>query len=86
MSHNQDGLYSARFRVPDTHGVYKISVTHKRRGMTSVYMEETVPVRPLKHDEHPRFIPQAYPHYVSVFSMMAGFFVFGLVFLYHQPE
>lgn len=44
-----------------------------------------VSVRPLQHTQYERFIPSAYPYYASVFSMMAGLFVFSIVFL-HMKE
>merc|ERR1712130_359219 len=34
--------------------------------------------------EYERFIGQAYPYYASAFSMMAGVFVFSLVFLHYK--
>lgn len=44
-----------------------------------------VSVRPLQHTQYERFIPSAYPYYASAFSMMAGLFVFSVVFL-HMKE
>lgn len=44
-----------------------------------------VSVRPLQHMQYERYIPSAYPYYASVFSMMAGLFVFSIVFL-HMKE
>lgn len=44
-----------------------------------------VSVRPLQHTQYERFIPSAYPYYASAFSMMAGLFVFSIVFL-HMKE
>ena len=41
---------------------------------------ETVPVRPFRHDEYERFIPQAYPYYASVIALMAGFLLTALFF------
>lgn len=32
----------------------------------------------------PTFVPQAYPYYASVGSVMAGFFLVGFFFLYHK--
>lgn len=42
-----------------------------------------VPVRPFRHNEYERFVPAAYPYYASAFSMLAGFILFGFVFLYN---
>jgi len=43
-------------------------------------------VRPLQHTEYERFIPSAYPYYVSAFSMMAGVFLFSIVFLHYKDD
>jgi oligosaccharyltransferase complex subunit beta len=43
-----------------------------------------VSIRPFHHDEYERFIFSAYPYYTSTFSMMAGFFIFGLFFMYSR--
>jgi oligosaccharyltransferase complex subunit beta len=45
-----------------------------------------VSVRPLQHTEYERFIPSAYPYYVSAFSMMAGVFLFSIVFLHYKED
>lgn len=51
--------------------------------VTSVLLQ--VSVRPLQHTQYERFIPSAYPYYASAFSMMAGLFLFSIVFL-HMKE
>ncbi|GFQ00947.1 dolichyl-diphosphooligosaccharide--protein glycosyltransferase 48 kDa subunit [Phtheirospermum japonicum] len=66
MSTDQKGLYYTSFKVPDVYGVFQFKI----------------PVRPFRHNEYERFIPAAYPYYGSSFSMMAGFFVFTMVYLY----
>ena len=45
-----------------------------------------ISVIPLRHDKYERFIGQAYPYYASAFSMMAGVFVFSLVFLHYKED
>jgi len=42
--------------------------------------------RPFRHDEFDRFVPAAFPYYVSALSMMAGFFVFGIIFMYNSEK
>ncbi len=49
----------------------------------SLYVVQ-VSVRPFRHNEFERFLVAAYPYYMSVFSTMAAFFVFGFAFLYHK--
>ncbi len=45
-----------------------------------------VSVRPLQHTQYERFIPSAFPYYASAFSMMAGLFVFSVVFLHMREK
>jgi len=47
-------------------------------------VSEVIPVHPYRHDEFERFIDVAYPYYASAFSLMAGFFLFGVVFLFSK--
>lgn len=45
-----------------------------------------VSVRPLEHTQYERFIPSAFPYYVSAFSMMLGVFIFSFVFLHFKED
>lgn len=76
------GQYSVKFTVPDTHGVFKLRVQYRRRGLSVLHAEEAVLVRPLKHNEFERFIPAAYPYYVSVFSLMVGFLLLTFMLMF----
>jgi oligosaccharyltransferase complex subunit beta len=76
------GIFSAAFKVPDVYGIFKFVVNHYRIGYSYIDISEQVSVRPFKHNQFERFIVAAYPYYSSVFSMMAGFFVFGVLFLH----
>ncbi|XP_063974487.1 dolichyl-diphosphooligosaccharide--protein glycosyltransferase 48 kDa subunit [Diachasmimorpha longicaudata] len=78
------GKYEARFKIPDVYGVYQFKVDYKRIGLTHLYSTTQVSVRPLQHTQYERFIPSAYPYYASAFSMMAGVFIFSLVFLHYK--
>uniref|UniRef100_A0A0D6QZT8 Dolichyl-diphosphooligosaccharide--protein glycosyltransferase 48 kDa subunit n=1 Tax=Araucaria cunninghamii TaxID=56994 RepID=A0A0D6QZT8_ARACU len=84
LSHNNKGLYSTSFQVPDVYGVFQFKIEYRRLGYTSLSLSKQIPVRPFRHNEYERFIISAYPYYGGAFSMMAGFFIFGLVFLYHK--
>ncbi|KAJ7296159.1 hypothetical protein O6H91_Y140700 [Diphasiastrum complanatum] len=84
LTHNKKGLYSTSFQVPDVYGVFQFKVEYNRLGYTSLAVSKQIPVRPFRHNEYERFIPAAYPYYGSAFSMMTGFFIFGLFFLYHK--
>uniref|UniRef100_A0A8C9X086 Dolichyl-diphosphooligosaccharide--protein glycosyltransferase 48 kDa subunit n=1 Tax=Sander lucioperca TaxID=283035 RepID=A0A8C9X086_SANLU len=77
--------YSVQFKLPDVYGVFQFKVDYNRLGYTHLYSSTQVSVRPLQHTQYERFIPSAFPYYASVFSMMAGLFVFSIVFL-HMKE
>ncbi|KAG6448672.1 hypothetical protein O3G_MSEX005642 [Manduca sexta] len=81
-----NGVYEAIFKVPDVWGVYQFKVDYDRIGYTRLYHTTQVSVRPLQHTQYERFIPSAYPYYVSAFSMMIGVFLFSFVFLYYKEE
>ncbi|GIY67565.1 dolichyl-diphosphooligosaccharide--protein glycosyltransferase 48 kDa subunit [Caerostris darwini] len=76
--------YIAEFKLPDVYGVYKFKVDYNRMGYTHLFETTQVSVRPLQHTQYERFIPSAYPYYLSSFSMMFAVFIFGFVFLYHK--
>lgn len=82
LSTNQKGLYYTTFKVPDVYGVFQFKVEYQRLGYTTLSLAKQIPVRPYRHNEYERFIPAAYPYYGASFSMMSGFFVFTLVYLY----
>ncbi|EFJ17342.1 hypothetical protein SELMODRAFT_114688 [Selaginella moellendorffii] len=84
LNHNGKGKYETSFQVPDVYGVFQFKVDYKRLGYTTLDLSKQIPVRPSRHNEYERFIKAAYPYYGGAFSMMAGFFVFGIAFLYHK--
>jgi len=80
------GKFHTSIRLPDVYGVYKFAVDYHRQGYSNLQLFEQVSVHPFRHNEFERFIDVAYPYYISAFSMMGGFFVFGLVFLFTKPS
>lgn len=76
--------YVTEFKVPDVYGVYQFKVDYNRMGYTHLYSTTQVSVRPLQHTQYERFIPSAYPYYLSAFSMMLGVFIFSVIFLHHK--
>jgi oligosaccharyltransferase complex subunit beta len=76
------GNFSAHIKVPDVYGVFKWVLDYRRLGYSSIALSQQIPIRPFRHNEYERFIPQAYPYYASILSMMAGFFTLGFAFLY----
>ncbi|KAJ2952491.1 hypothetical protein O0L34_g6809 [Tuta absoluta] len=86
LKRKNNGVYEAVFKVPDVWGVYQFKVDYDRIGYTRLYHSTQVSVRPLQHTQYERFIPSAYPYYVSAFSMMVGVFLFSFVFLYYKDD
>merc|ERR1719409_2486534 len=87
LDNQKDGKMVGKFKVPDTYGVYQFKVNYHRVGYTRVYTTNQISVVPLRHNQYERFISSAYPYYASAFSMMAGVFIFSIVFLHYQsPE
>lgn len=80
------GKYQAKFEIPDVYGVYQFKVDYDRIGYTQLYSATQISVKPLQHTQYERFIPSAYPYYVSAFSMMLGLFIFSFVFLHFKDE
>ena len=80
------GAFVAEFTIPDVYGVYQFKVDYVRTGLTRLYSTTQYSVRPLKHNQYERFIASAYPYYASSFSMMAGVFVFSIVFLHYKED
>ncbi|KAL3077130.1 hypothetical protein niasHS_013119 [Heterodera schachtii] len=83
---NNNGKFSAEFKIPDVYGVYKFLVDYHRIGYTHLTDVQQVSVRPLKHTQYERFSRCAYPYYVSAFSMMVGVVLFSFVFLYFKES
>lgn len=61
-------------------------VDYRRVGYTQLIYSDQIIIRPLRLNEYERFIESAYPYYASAFSIMIGFFLFGLVFLYTRDD
>jgi len=84
LKHDSNGKYYTTFTAPDVYGVFTFKVDYHRVGYSSLVAIDRVPVRPFRHDQYERFIPSAFPYYASAFSMLAGLFIFSVVFLYNQ--
>ncbi|KAK9794636.1 hypothetical protein WJX73_004381 [Symbiochloris irregularis] len=84
LSPTANGTFSTTINVPDVYGVFKFVVDYARAGYSTLELSEQVPVRPFRHNEYERFIPSAYPYYVSVLSLMAAFVLLDFLFLYRK--
>lgn len=86
LTHEGNGVYATTLQVPDNYGIFKFVLEYLRPGYTGLQLSQVVPVRPFRHNEYERFLPAAYPYYASAFTVMAAFFLFGLVFLGQKAE
>ena len=84
MTGDKNGVFSAKFTLPDHYGVFTFKVNYNRHGLSYIHVSETVQIRPFRHDQYPRFLKVAYPYYANIFSMMAGFFLLSVLFLYNR--
>jgi oligosaccharyltransferase complex subunit beta len=82
LTDSGNGTFYTEIKVPDVYGVFKWVLDYRRPGYSIIMKSEQIPIRPYRHDEYERFILQAYPYYATVVSMMGGFFVLGLSFLW----
>lgn len=82
----ENGTYTAHFQVPNKFGVFKFVIDYRREGYTPLVFETQQTVRPFRLDQYERFIPAAYPYYISMFSSMIGFFVLGFIVLYSSYD
>ena len=78
--------YSAQLVVPDTLGIYKFKVSHRRYGYSLIEAETLVSCIQFRHDEYPRFLNVALTYYVNVFMIMGAGFLFIMFFLYSEIE
>ena len=78
--------YYAKFRAPEKHGVFKFIVDYHRTGYSYIFSSTKIPLRPFYHNEFPRFIPCAYPYYVSVFVILGSSILFSILFLYGKEK
>lgn len=74
--------YTVSFKSPEKHGVFKFIVDYKRVGYSYVFSSTKIPLRPFHHNEYARFLPCAYPYYLSVFAVLGSFALFSILFLY----
>jgi len=86
LKHDGKGKFSTQLLLPDVYGVFKWIVKYQKLGYSNLLLEQQVSIHPFRHDQFERFIDVAYPYYLSAFSMMLGFFLFGFVFLYSNPS
>ncbi|EXJ79853.1 oligosaccharyl transferase complex subunit OST4 [Capronia epimyces CBS 606.96] len=80
-------IYSATFTTPDQHGIFAFKVNYKRPFLTPIEERHEVTVRHFAHDEWPRSwaITGAWPWLAGLWSVIAGFLFFVILWLYCEP-
>ena len=78
--------YYVQFKAPEKFGVFKFIVDYKRLGYSYIFSSTKVPLRPYNHNEYLRFLPCAYPYYLSVFTVLGSFILFSILFLYGKKK
>ncbi|KAJ2310849.1 oligosaccharyl transferase glycoprotein complex, beta subunit [Coemansia sp. RSA 2705] len=81
-AHAGHATFHGALRLPDRYGTFTFRVNYKRPGLTSVDARDIVGIRPLRHDEYPRFLTAAYPYYAAALAMAAGFLALSAVWLW----
>ena len=84
LQHNNNGVFSRTFQLPDVYGVFTFRLDYERKGYTFIHQRDIIPVRPLRHNEYERFIISAYPYYAGAFSMLGSVVLFSLIFLFSK--
>lgn len=88
-SHSTDNstIFSTTFTTPDQHGIFAFKVTYQRPFLTSIEEKRQVTVRHFAHDEWPRSwaISGAWPWVGGLWSVVAGFLLLVVVWLYSEP-
>lgn len=80
------GTYKQFLKTPHKLGIYKLKVHFWRYGFPYLDYEKEVSNIQLRHDQHPRWIKDALPNYVSVACALLGFTLFTLAFAFSDFE
>lgn len=59
-------------RLPSRYGVYRLRLRYQRHGISHIIHQEEVTIRPLRHNQYPRFLLRAMPYYASWLLGMTG--------------
>lgn len=72
--------------LPDVYGVFTYRILYRRKGYSYIEHDEQVQIRPLRHDQYPRFLPHAWPYYFNVWSLFGGFWIISAATLLHSSK
>ena len=78
--------YKKIIQVPDKQGVYNFILNITRKGYSYILNETKLVVRPIRHNEIPRFNFAAFPIYFSVLACMIGLLIFVYKLLLTKDE
>ncbi|RMD43446.1 hypothetical protein DV735_g1594, partial [Chaetothyriales sp. CBS 134920] len=80
--------FTTTFTTPDQHGIFAFKVDYNRPFLTNVEEKRQVTVRHFAHDEWPRsfVITGAWPWVTGLWSVIGGFVVLIVVWLYCDPQ
>jgi oligosaccharyltransferase complex subunit beta len=79
--------YTAKFRLPDHHGIFNFLVNYKRPFLTNLGEKNTVSVRHMAHDEWPRSyaISGAWPWIAGIGATVTAWLAFVAVWMFSKP-
>ncbi|KAI5303212.1 hypothetical protein KEM56_007794 [Ascosphaera pollenicola] len=80
-------IYGTNFTVPDQHGIFSFRIDYKRPFLSNIEEKHEVTVRHYAHDEFPRSftIRGAFPYITGLGSVIVGFVLFVVLWLYSAP-
>ncbi|KAL4920869.1 Dolichyl-diphosphooligosaccharide--protein glycosyltransferase subunit WBP1 [Aspergillus aurantiobrunneus] len=80
-------IFSTQFTVPDQHGIFSFRINYKRPFFTNIEEKHEVTVRHYAHNEYPRSwkISGGWVWIAGLWSVIAGFLAFVIVWLYSEP-
>jgi len=76
------GIYALDFILPDVYGIFTLRIDYHRFCYGSFESVEEFPIRPLRHNQYPRFIPSAWPYYTTALATLAATGIFSILFLF----
>jgi len=83
---NNKPTYYVNFKAPELWGVFKFIIDYKRPGYSYIDSTTKVPLRPYRHNEFQRFLPIAYPYYLSCIAIFVFFIIFSILFLFSKSH
>ena len=80
-------VFSTHFTIPDQHGIFSFRVNYERPFLSNIEEKQEVTIRHFAHDEYTRSfdISGAWPWIGGLWSVIAGFLAFVVVWLYSAP-